>query len=326
VREQQNALSEHRRAAQNVQGQIDAALREQAGTVKQTSGEIDTAFAEAIRRGREAIRDVFRGSRALSLSFGGFLELTRLSRFLQRFGAQTPAQKAFEQRLVSEPLDQIPAIADRLGPRLEGRDVKDVEDLVAYARREVERLPDSFQQKLVGKLEVPSGYDRSIMRSARDGLMAKLDQARSVEFKRIDSAVRSSITVLGLYEFFVLVGALCGAIASIGSQDGGWALLLVLMVLVLGLAGLALAPLRGLLMERAYADRMFALKTDFEKDLERAAQQQIDFGRQMRQDAAAPFMRLVEAQIEQSDRLKRELDEHAQALVVLEKELGTIRI
>jgi small GTP-binding protein len=323
VRDQQNALADYRRSVQNVKGQIDAAIREQQAVVEETNNELDRTFAEAIRRGREAIRDVFQLSRALSLSVSGVTELLGLARLIRRFGAKTQAQTAFEAREVNEPLDQIPAIIDRLGPRLEGRDVKDVDDLIGYTRREVEQLPEALQQKVIGKLQAPTTYDRSIMRNARDGLLAKLDEAKTVEFRRIDQAVRNSVIVLGAYELVVIVGAVIAALSQAGSQNGSWALLLA-AVIVLGLVGLALIPLRGMFMEQAYGRRLVGIKAELEKDLERVAQQQIQAGLQMRNDAVAPFLRLVETQIAHVDQLKTELDSHQQGLVALEKDLSTL--
>jgi small GTP-binding protein len=324
VRDQQNALADYRRSAQNVKGQIDAATREQESTVRQTIDELDKTFAESIRRGREAIRDVFQLSRAVSLGVGGFTELLGLARLIRRFGAKTRAQAAFEAHAVNEPLDQIPAIIDRLGPRLEGRDVKDVDDLIGYTRREVEQLPGPLQQKVIGNLQAPTTYDRSIIRSARDGLMAKLDEAKTVEFRRIDQAVRNSLLVLGAYEVIIIIAAVIGALSLAGSQNASWALLVV-GVIVLGLVGLAFIPLRGLVMDQAYGRRMFEIKADLEKELERVAQQQIAFGLRMRNDAVAPFLRLVETQISEVDRLKSELETHQQSLLALEKELSALR-
>jgi small GTP-binding protein len=324
VRDQQNALADYRRSSQNVKNQIDAGLREQQATVRQTIAELDETFAEATRRGREAIRDMFELSRAGALALGGVTELLGLARIIRRFGAKTPAYTAFQTRKVNEPLDQIPAIIDRLGPRLEGRDVKDVDDLIGYTRRELEQLPAGLQQKIIGKLVAPTTYDRAILRSARDGLMAKLDEARSIEFQRIDQAVRNTLLVLGAYEVILLIGAVIAALAASGSQNGAWALLLVAFI-VPGLGGLLLIPVRGALMERAYAQRLIAIKTELEQAVERAAQQQVAFGAQMRNDAVAPFTRLVETQISQIDQLKVELEGHQQALVALEKELGELR-
>src|SRR5260221_227228 len=166
------------------------------------------------------------------MAIGSLLELTGLARFIRRFGTRTAAQNAFQNFKVSEPLDQIPAIVDRLGPRLEGRDVKDIDDLVAYNRRETEQLPEAVQQKLVRNLQAPATSDRTLL-----GVEAELEQA-----------------------------------------------------------------------------------------LNRVAQQQIAAGAQMRADAVAPFMRLVEAQVSQIDQVRGELESHEQSLLALEKELSALRV
>ncbi len=75
VREQQNALADYRRSVQNVKGQMDAATREQESTARQTIQEVSQTFAESIRRGREAIHDIFQVSRAVALAIGGITEL-----------------------------------------------------------------------------------------------------------------------------------------------------------------------------------------------------------------------------------------------------------
>jgi len=324
VRDQQNALADYRRSAQNVRSQMDTATREQQTTVRDALREIDETFAEAARRGREAIHDIFEWSQVFRLGVSGVTEFLGVARVIRRFGAQTPAQTAFETRKVNEPLNQIPVLIDRIGPRLEGRDVKDVDDLIAYTRREIEQLPGGLQQKVIGKLQAPASYDRAIMRNARDELLPIVDKARTIEFKRIDLAVRNTLIFLGAYELVVIVGGIIAALALAGSQNGSWALLLV-AVIVLALIGLAVLPLRGWLMEQSYGRHLIAIKTELENALERATQQQIAFGTQMRNDAVAPFMRLVETQVSQVDQLKTDLEAHQQALVGLEKELGDLR-
>jgi small GTP-binding protein len=324
VRDQQNALADFRRSAQNVRRQIEAATREQQAAVRQTVEEVSSTFAEAITRGREAIADIFQFSKILSVAIGSIIELLGLARLIRRFGATTPAQKAFDVHKVNEPLDQLPGIVDRLGPRLEGRDVKDIDDLIAYTRREIAQLPGALQQKIVGKLEVPTTYDRSIIRDARTGIMTTIDKARTVEFKHIDQAVRNWLVFLGAYEFVIIIAAVIAAIALSGSQNGNW-LLLLLIIIVLWLAGLFLLPLRGALMAGTYGRRMLGIEAELEKSINRVAQEQIEAGTRMRNDAVAPFMRLVDAQISQVDQLKTELEGHEQGLVTLEKELGGLR-
>jgi small GTP-binding protein len=324
VREQQDALSDYRRSAQNVSSQLEAGLREQQTTVRQHNAEIDQAFAEGIRRGREAIGDTFQWSRAARLALGGVSEIAGLGGLFRRFGAQSPAKTAFEARKVGEPLAQIPAIADRLGPRLEGRDVKDVDDLIGYTRKELERLPSALQTKVIGKLQPPPSYDRTIMRNVRDALTHTLDQAREVEFKRIDGTVRRSIVALGLYEVVVLVVGIFGTLVAAAQNSTLW-IVFLLGTVVLMLVGLLVMPLVGKLVERGHAARLRVVKDDYVARLDKTAQEQIAYGKQMRLDAVAPFMRLVETQLTQIDALKLELEAHQQAITSLEKELGLLR-
>ena len=96
-------------------------------------------------------------------------------------------------------------------------------------------------------------------------------------------------------------------------------------MIALALVGLALVPLRGTLMEQAYGRRMLGVEAELEQAIDRAAQQQIKIGTQLRADAIAPFLRLVEAQVSQVDELKQQLDSHERGLVALEKELGGLR-
>lgn len=182
---QQDALAEYRRSAANVRAQIEAAMREQEATVNAIAAEIDAQFNAAIQRGQAAIHDIFRWSKAFSLAFGGLGEVIGLARLFRRFGAPTYAQSAFAQHKVEEPLAQIPAIADRLAPRLEGRDIRDVEDLVLYTKQELERLPNALQTKVIGTLSAPQSYDRSILKNARDALQNQLEQARTTDRKSV---------------------------------------------------------------------------------------------------------------------------------------------
>lgn len=323
---QQSALAEYRRSAANVRGQIEASMREQEEAAKALTVEIDGKFNEAIQRGQAAIREVFRWNKAFSLAFGGLGEVIGVARFFRRFGAQTHAQNAFNQHKVDEPLAQIPAILDKLAPRLEGRDIRDVEDLVLHTKQELERLPNALQTKVIGTLNAPQSYDRTILKNAREQLHNQLDQARTTEFKTIDNAVRNTIVALSVYVLAVLLigGFLIVTAAATGADAGVW-LLSVLMVLALLIGGASLMPLRGMFMANAYARRVEAARRAYQDALGKAVAEQIAYGRQLRQDAVAPFLRMVEAQLAQADAVKAELAERERALTALEAELGTLR-
>ncbi len=320
VREQQNALGETRRAAQSVRAQIEGATREQQGTVAQTKEEISRAFAESIRRGREAIQHLFQFSHALPMAASGFWELLGLAGLFRRFGARTPTRAAFDAGQVAAPLDEVSAMVDRLAARLEGRDVRDVDELVAYAQSEITRLPEPLRGRVVGKPSAPATYNRTFLRDIRAQMASILDKARSLEFKRVDMAVRNWLLLMGAYEFLIIVAGVVAAITLTGAQGANW-LILFVIILGLGLCGLALLPLRGSFMQTAYAQRMLGLEAKLEQLLDPAAQEQIAAGAQMRLEAVGPFIRLVESQIEQIDQLRHDLDAHEQRLVALEKEI-----
>ncbi|PJF35505.1 MAG: hypothetical protein CUN49_10260, partial [Candidatus Thermofonsia Clade 1 bacterium] len=119
-------------------------------------------------------------------------------------------------------------------------------------------------------------------------------------------------------------GLLIGIAAATGADAGVW-LLSALMVLALIIGGASLMPLRGALMANAYARRMEAIRRAYQEALRKAADEQLNYGRQLRQDAVAPFLRMVEAQLAQADAVKAELAQREQALTALEAELGTLR-
>ncbi|MHB8626123.1 MAG: dynamin family protein [Aggregatilineales bacterium] len=325
VRDEQQALTAYRQSAQNVRAQIDQANREQRATVQQTVDQIDTAFAETERRGEAAIRATFQLSHAGRLVGSGFSQLIGLARLFRRFGARTAARTAFDAQQVSEPLTQVPALIDGLGPRLEGRDIKDIDDLIAYSRRELAALPASLSGKLVGQLQPPVSYDRSILPAVREGLISVLDKGRTVEAARVDRAVQNTLIVLAFYEIAVVVLALVFGAAFGASTSGGAWIGLVLIVLALLIVGLVAMPVRGMLMARAFAERLEMIKTELTAALRRAAEGQIASGSRLRQDAVTPFLRLVESQTIQADAVESALAKHQQTLADLEKELAALK-
>ncbi len=326
VRVQQDALAEYRRSAQNVRGQIDAAVREQEGTVRETVTTIESAFQESAARGKEAIRDYFQWSRAAGLMFGGLGQVIGLRRLFRRRSApQTSTLVTAARDRVLEPLSGVMAVVDRLPSRLEGRDVKDTDDLVLYARREIERLPGSLQGKVIGGLSAPTTYDRDLWKRARDPLAAVLEKARVTEFETLNKAVRNTTTTLAVYLISVLLFTVVLLFALSATNQGGASGLVALVALVLMIGGLAALPLRGAWLAAAHGRRIDAIKAEYLDTLHKAAADQIAFGKQMRQDAVAPFIRMVEAQLSQSDQLKSELSAHTTALTEIEREIGSLK-
>ncbi len=325
VREQQNTLAAYRQIAKNVQMQIEQAARDQHATVQQTLDQIDSAFTESEQRGGQAIRSTFALSRAPSLLGSGISALSGLARVRRLLGARGATRIAFDAKQVGEPLNAIPAIADNLPSRLEGRDLKDVDDLSAYARREMDKLPAVLKQKLVGQDRPPSSYDRVSMTEAHAQWLAVLDNARNAEPVRIDRAAQQTLIVLVFYELAVLIVGIAIGLGLAHSTSGGTWVTLVLLTLLALVAGVAAMPLRGLLLAQAYAQHLETVKAEVDAILRRAADRQIAFGVQMRQDAVGPFLRLIQAQTSSTDTLSDALERHKQTLTTLEKDLAALR-
>jgi len=324
IRDQQNALAPYAASAQTVRAQIDRARGEQESNVRTTINQIDAAFATTEARGRSAIRDTFALTHATRLVGSALAEVTGLAALSRRFGARTATRTAFDTAQVNAPLDHLPATIEALGPTLEGRDLQDIDDLIAYARREIDKLPPAIRSHQVGILQPPASYDRASLPAVRAPIEAALQRAQSVELDRLDRAVRGALVVLAFYEIVVLIIGVVFGIAASGSATGSNLVLLVLGTILLLLAGLFVLPIRGLIMARAYADRLAAVNRTINDQLQAGAAQQIAVGVRLRQDAVTPFLRLVETQTVQTDQLNKTLIGHAQTLDKLEKELAAL--
>src|SRR5690606_14234072 len=73
VRANQAALDHYQKIADNIDQQLQAQRREQERTVREINDEVSSKFGEAAMRGSEAIRDMFRLSRALGSTAPGAL-------------------------------------------------------------------------------------------------------------------------------------------------------------------------------------------------------------------------------------------------------------
>src|SRR5436190_529650 len=78
-------------------------------------------------RGSEAIREIFQLSRAFGSIWRGLTELTGLARLFRRGAEPSFVKTAFEHHKTFEPVAQLPEIVNKLGPRLEGRDLQDLD-------------------------------------------------------------------------------------------------------------------------------------------------------------------------------------------------------
>lgn len=324
VQSNQVALDEHRKTLKNIEAQITEATREQRRTIDTNLNEIDGFWGEAAMRGSEAIRELFQFSRAFGQLFSGLFEMIGIAGLLRRFGGRTRAQAAFDKHNVGEPLNKIPAAVDKLGARLEGRDVQDLDDLVKHTRAQVEGLPTNLRNKVIGTVQAPLGYDRSFLRRVRDDLDTILSDAARFETKRLDRQLTNMLIFMTLWEVIVLALALVFALPAVRDAQPGTVFLIFGVVLLLGLGGLALLPLRGMLLERAYSKRMHDLKDRYIEKLREPLTEMVNYGAQLRRDTVAPFTRLVESQNKLADELKNELDQAEQGLLRVQRGISAL--
>lgn len=321
VRTNQSALDQYQGIASNIEQQLAAQKRDQEKIVREVNAEIGAQFGAAAQRGTEAIQDTFRFGNALRSIWGGVLELIGLSGIIRR-GGKAYTNMAFERRKAFEPIQALPAVSEKLAPRLEGKDIQDLDDLVKYARREIEALPDSIKSKVIGDVQSPLKYDRTALQTVRGDLAALEDEARQVETGRIEQTLRNAMLYLATFEILLVIfGVVALKVPMEQSQDK---ILLLLFLLGLGMFGLLFMPLRGRLLESAYVTRMLKLQGRYVDALTKAADQQIEYGMRLRRDAVQPLTRLIEAQTQIQTTQIQKLVSAEQEIGSIEKELASL--
>lgn len=314
VKANQNVLDKYQGIADNVQAQLTAYRGEQGKIVRETNDAIMQKFTESASRGSEALRDTF----ALSRTFGtvriGLLDLLGVSRILRRGKKTNFARLAFERHKVYEPLDELPIVVDKLGPRLEGKDMQDTDDLVKYAQREINALPQTIQSKVIGNVRPPMTYDRSALQGIRPDLEAIERAARSQETDRLEGHVRSVRFTLALWLMLIAIGMI--ALFVTGFDIGIFLLLLGLAVI-----GFFAMPIVGHFLGVAHTNRLLKLQQKYIETLGKAADKQVEYGMGLRRDVVAPLTRLVETQTQiQTEQMNR-LQQLQQEMVKIEGEL-----
>lgn len=306
LKNNQAALDASKAIAENVRAQLAAQERDQKAAAKAIITEAGGKFDEVAKRGGEAIRDIFQLSRVLGALGRGLFELTGIARLLRRGNTPNYILQAFETHKVFEPLVELPSVTDKLAPRLEGRDVQDLDQLVAYTTREINGLPDAIKQKIIGTPQAPVVYDRKALQEVRPALVTLEADSRTMETKHFADASRQAIIGLALWEVVLVIfgiAILGSGVLGDNSQTG-----LTVLILLLGLAmlGLVVVPLVGRVMAARYATRIYEKQQAYLEKLTAAADAQIDYGMRLRGDIVAPLTRLVEAQVGvQSEQLAR---------------------
>ncbi|MAS34608.1 MAG: hypothetical protein CL610_11410 [Anaerolineaceae bacterium] len=323
IRKNQASLDHYQNIADNIEQQLAAQKREQERIIRETTDEIGTKFGEAALNGSEAIRDVFAFSRALGTLWRGLFELLGLSGVLKRGrGGAGYTQLMFQRHQAFEPINDLSSIVDKLGPRMEGKDIQDMDDLVKYAQREIKDLPPAIREKVIGEVRAPLQYDRRILQQTRPPLEAIENEARTVETEKLDRILRNTTLYLVVYEILLLLAGLFIGQVYVTQIES----LPLLIILVIGLAvlGLVFIPLRGRMVESAYTNQMLALQKRYIDVVRDAAQKQMEYGLQQRRDVIGPLTRLIEAQTTIQREQGQKLQEAERELASIESSLTSL--
>ena len=324
VRGNQSALDQYQSISENVQQQLSGFKREQEKIVREVKDEAGAKFEETAERGSETIREMFQLTHAVRSVLRGVGELVGLARLTRRGNSYT--RTAFELNKVFEPMDELPAIIDRLGPRLEGKDVQDVDDLVKYARREISALPEAIREKVIGNVQPPVQYDREALQDVRDELDTIETEARTVETARFEQIVRNSLLYLAAWEVLLLVLAIFVIAWNPSTPEQPLLPLGVALVFLgLGLLGLLYLPLRGRMLGNSYTNRLTKLQTRYLEALTKASDKQVGYGMELRRDAVLPLTRLIDAQTQIQQEQLGKLQAAGQEMVKIEGELAKVK-
>jgi len=297
LKDNQAALDVSKAIAENVRAQLNAQERDQKAAAKEVITEVGAKFDEVAKRGGDAIRDIFQLNRVVGSLGRGLAELTGIARLLRRGKTPNYVLQAFEAQKVFDPLIELPSVADKLAPRLEGRDLKDLDELVAYSVREINGLPESIQQKVIGAPQAPVVYDRKALQEVRPTLTALEADSRTLETDRFAAASRQAIIGLALWEVLLMVFGVAILGSGVLGENSQMTLTVVVLLLGLGMMGLAVVPLAGRVMAGRYSTRIYEKQQAYLEKFSAAADAQIDYGMRLRRDVSAPLTRLVEAQV-----------------------------
>lgn len=296
--ENQSTVDRYRNITDNIDAQLDAQKRALDKKVREMNTQVEAQFQQVTERSQLAIRDVFQFTRSLRLLFVGLTELIGLARLFRRNDRPSPIKTAFNTHKVFEPIDELPALVDKLAPRLEGQDIEDLDALSKYGQKEIEKLKPSMREKLIGSIQAPLTYDRKALLDVRKNLEEIEDEARKLETKRLDDARRSTLIYFAIWEIILLILSLA-VINTWGALDSEAPLSLIALVVLLSgmLIGFLAMPLRGRALHTDYTNRILKHQQEYTRLLTEASDKQIEYSMKLRRDSIAPLTRLVESQI-----------------------------
>ena len=324
VKRNQSALSHYQGIGENIEGQLAAQRREQEQTAHELNQELAAQFQVIAARSQMALQDIFRLSRGLRSFFGGLVQFIGLARIFGRMRGTSHVEKAFAAHEVFEPCQEIGRLVDKLGPRLEGQDMQDIDHLVKYGRGEAAKLPPDLQQKIIGDIQAPVSYARQHTQEL-GGLLAPIEQSiKTLELQRLEERFRNSLLYLASWQLIILVLLVAFARFSPLMEDDILRLLMMIVLPLTAILGLLMLPMRGRMLHAQFANRLDILSRQCQDTVAAAAAKQIDYGIQLRKDTIAPLTRLIEAQTLIYNEQLEKLRASEQAMTSIESDLNAL--
>lgn len=314
VKTNQTILDQYQGISENIEAQLSAYRREQEKIIRDNNTTIEQKYQEAGQRGADAIRDTFQISRTFGSFRSGLVDVVGLGSLLRKNNQPQYARLAFEHFKAYEPIYELAETIDKLGPRIEGKDLQDIDDLVKYANREISSLPDTIKDKVIGDTRAPMTYDRSMLQTVRPQLEIIEQRALSQETGKLDSTVRSVRFGLAVWMLLVIAGLIIMALTEFN-------LTAFAILGVMAMVGIFAMPIVGYFLATRYKNHMNQLGQNYIEVASKAAHAQIDYGMQLRRDVVAPLTRLVETQTQIQTEQINKLQKIEQELVKVESDL-----
>lgn len=324
VKENQSALSHYQSINENIDQQLVTQRRGQDKSVRELNAEIETQFQEISNRSQTALQDIFKLTRALQSLIAGILKLIGLTRIFGGFQKKSAIEKSFNTHKVFEPMEEVARIVDKLGPRIEGQDMQDIDDLVKYGQNEITKLPEDLRGKVIGTIQAPVKYVREHIQKLDEQLQPIEQSARTLEVQQLEDARNNTLLYLAAWQLIVLVLFVAFTQLSAGMEDGGLRLLIIMVLPLSAILGFLMLPIRGRMIHAKFANRLNTLSQQYQNTISTAADKQIDYGIQLRKDAISPLTRLIEAQTSIHDDQLEKLRSSEQVIVSIESDLNSL--
>lgn len=320
----QKSLDQYQQIAENIDRQLAVMKADEDKVVRDITSAAAARFRDTGQRGRAAIAEATAFRHTPGAVGRGLTEIVGLAGLMRR--PPRVVANALKTHKVFEPLDQLPETVEPLGPRLEGKDIQDVESLVAYARKEVEALPPGIRGHLIGELRAPGKYERGALLTVNQQLEPIEQDARNTPVLAAEKNLSTARVYLAGWEIISLTFFAAFLLVRPQAQDmpALWVgLALIALVAILG--GLVAYVLRGRQAAGGFAAAQDRAGNQYSAALGKAGEQQVAYGMELRRAAAGPLLRLVTAQSAALEEQGRTLKQASEATVKLAGDVAALK-